>query len=87
MSLLEVRGLTRFFGGVAAVDDLSFAVHEGEVVGLIGPNGAGKSTTFNLITGFLRPSRGRVLFAGEDVTGQKPSRLSRRGSVAYTQLT
>ena len=63
-ALLRVEGLSRRFGGVRAVDDVSFAVEEGEVVGLIGPNGAGKTTVINLLSGLLRPSAGGVTFAG-----------------------
>lgn len=74
---LEVRGLTRRFGGVAAVADLSFSVPTGQVIGLIGPNGAGKSTFVNLVTGHLRPTSGRVLVDGTDLTGAKPWRVSK----------
>lgn len=74
---LEVRGLTRRFGGVAAVSGLSFSVPAGQVVGLIGPNGAGKSTFVNLVTGHLRPTSGRVLVDGTDLTGAKPWRVSK----------
>jgi branched-chain amino acid transport system ATP-binding protein len=74
---LEVRGLTRRFGGVAAVADLSFSVPAGQVIGLIGPNGAGKSTFVNLVTGHLRPTSGRVLVDGTDLTGAKPWRVSK----------
>jgi branched-chain amino acid transport system ATP-binding protein len=76
--LLETRGLTRRFGGVEAVSDVSLTVDEGAVLGLIGPNGAGKSTLINLITGHLRPSSGRVLLDGADVTGQKPWAIAKR---------
>lgn len=77
MPALEVRGLTRRFGGVAAVAGLSFSVPTGQVVGLIGPNGAGKSTFVNLVTGHLRPTSGRVLVDGTDLTGAKPWRVSK----------
>ncbi len=79
MSLLEVERLSREFGGILAVDDLSFAVEEGSVFSLIGPNGAGKTTLFNLVTGFERPTRGRIRFAGRDVTGLAPSQLAALG--------
>ena len=72
--LLEVTRLSKRFGGVQAVLDLSFTVDEGEIVGLIGPNGAGKSTVFNLINGVSPPDTGRVLFEGHDMTGNKPWR-------------
>jgi branched-chain amino acid transport system ATP-binding protein len=70
--LLDVEGLSKHFGGVQAVLDLSFQVREGEILGVIGPNGSGKTTTFHLITGFHRPDRGRVQFDGRDITGQPP---------------
>ncbi|MBI2455297.1 MAG: ABC transporter ATP-binding protein [candidate division NC10 bacterium] len=70
--LLEVEGLAKRFGGVQAVADLSFHVREGEILGMIGPNGSGKTTTFNMITGFYPPDRGRVRFAGRDITGLPP---------------
>jgi branched-chain amino acid transport system ATP-binding protein len=79
MSLLEVSGLSHGFGGVAAIDDLSFAVAEGEVLSVIGPNGAGKTTLFNLITGIYKPARGRILFAGREVGGLAPFALARLG--------
>ncbi len=85
--MLVVEGLSRSFGGFAAVSDLSFHVDAGEVLGLIGPNGAGKTTTFNLITGFLQPSAGTVRFLGQDVTGIAPHRLARRGLVRTFQHT
>jgi branched-chain amino acid transport system ATP-binding protein len=71
-AVLETRGLTRRFGGVEAVSDVSFSIEEGTVLGVIGPNGAGKSTLINLITGHVRPTRGRVMIDGRDVTGQRP---------------
>ena len=72
MALLELRGLTKRFGGLVAVSDVTFDVEAGELVGLIGPNGAGKTTLFHLITGFHRPTAGRVRFDGRDVTGLRP---------------
>ena len=85
--LLRLEHLTRNFGGFTAVSDLSFHVDEGEVLGLVGPNGAGKTTTFNLVTGFLKPTSGRVVFRGEDVTGLPPHQLARRGLVRTFQHT
>lgn len=77
--LLQVEGLAKRFGGVQAVDDLSFEVREGEILGVLGPNGSGKTTTFSLITGFQRPDRGRVRFGGEDITGLPPHQVCARG--------
>jgi branched-chain amino acid transport system ATP-binding protein len=77
--LLEVEGLAKHFGGVQAVRDLSFRVRHGEILGVIGPNGSGKTTTFHLITGFHRPDRGHVRFAGEDITGLPPHAVCARG--------
>ena len=76
---LAVRDLRRDFGGVHAVDGVDFDVGQGEIVGLIGPNGAGKTTLFNLVSGYLRPTRGTITLFGEDVTGLSPFRLARRG--------
>ena len=77
--VLEVRELTRRFGGVTAVDNVSFAVEAGEIFGLIGPNGAGKTTLFNVVTGITKPTAGRFLHDGEDVTGTRPHQVARRG--------
>ena len=78
--LLQVTGLSKRFGGVQAVDDLSFGIGPGEIVGLIGPNGAGKSTAFNLINGVVKPDRGKVAFDGEDITGLRPDRIAKRAA-------
>jgi branched-chain amino acid transport system ATP-binding protein len=85
--ILEVKGLTKSFGGLTAVSELELSVGEGEVVGLIGPNGSGKTTCFNLISGFLGPDDGGVLFNGEDITGLKPSKICRKGLARTFQLT
>jgi branched-chain amino acid transport system ATP-binding protein len=77
--LLDVKGLTKRFGGLTANTDIAFDVNEGEIVGIIGPNGAGKSTLFDLVTGFQMPDAGRILFDGHDVTGLRPDRISRLG--------
>ena len=84
-TVLEVRGLTRSFGDLVAVDDVSFTVEDGETLGLIGPNGAGKTTVFELVSGYLRPHAGTVLFEGADVTGMPPEARSRRGLVRSFQ--
>ncbi len=83
--ILEARGLTRRFGGLMAVDNFSFSVHEGAIHGLIGPNGAGKTTTFNLISGFYAPTAGRVFFRGLDISGRKTSVLAAMGLVRTFQ--
>ena len=87
MTTLEVRNLTRRFGGLFAVSDLSFSVEEGEIRGLIGPNGAGKTTTFNVISGFYPPNGGRVLFLGGDISGMSTSAIAARGLVRTFQAT
>lgn len=79
MSLLEVRGLAKSFGGLRAVDGVDFEAEAGKITAVIGPNGAGKTTLFNLISGSLTPDSGTVLFDGEDITGMKPYRVARRG--------
>lgn len=77
--LLEVRGLSRSFGALKAVDDNAFHVDEGEVVSIIGPNGSGKTTTINLLSGELAPDSGSIRFRGEDVAGRGPDAMARRG--------
>jgi len=79
MAVLEVRNLTKRFGGLLAVDGLDFDIREGEILGMIGPNGAGKSTTFNLIAGAFPASGGEVRFAGESILGLPPHRIAARG--------
>jgi branched-chain amino acid transport system ATP-binding protein len=79
MPLLAVEALSRSFGGVHAVQDLSFEIESGIIYSIIGPNGAGKTTVFNLVTGLYRPSSGRVAFDGSDVTGMVPHELAGRG--------
>jgi len=86
MALLEVEGLTRFFGGLRAVGNLSVEVNEGEILGLIGPNGAGKTTVFNLVTGFVRPSSGAIRLEGRSVVGLKPHAVARRGIARTFQI-
>jgi branched-chain amino acid transport system ATP-binding protein len=77
--MLEVKSLTKSFGGVKAVQDVSFTVGEGAIHSVIGPNGAGKTTLFNLITGVYQPTAGQIFLNGEAVTGLKPDMLARRG--------
>jgi branched-chain amino acid transport system ATP-binding protein len=85
--VLEITGLRKEFGGLVAVDDLGFAVDEGQLVGLIGPNGAGKTTVFNLVTGHLRPTAGEVRFRGQRVTGLPPWEIVQRGLARTFQST
>jgi branched-chain amino acid transport system ATP-binding protein len=78
-SLLETRNLTRQFGGLRAISDLSLAVNTGEILGVIGPNGAGKTTLFNLLTGIYPPSSGDILYNGSSIAGLLPSQIARLG--------
>jgi len=86
MALLEVRGVSKRFGGLAAVSNVSFEVGPGEVLGIIGPNGAGKTTLFHLITGFHRPSGGEVRFDGRPITGLRPYAVCRLGVARTFQI-
>lgn len=79
MAILAAENLTKYFGGLAAVFELSFHIETGKILGLIGPNGSGKTTVFNLITGIFPPSRGKVTFKKEDITGQKPYDINQKG--------
>jgi branched-chain amino acid transport system ATP-binding protein len=85
--LLRTAGLTVRFGGLAALNNVDFAVQQDEIRAIIGPNGAGKSTFFNCLTGVLRPSAGRIWFSGEDITGLSPDRISQRGIARSYQIT
>lgn len=85
--MLEVEGLSRNFGALAALTNVSFQVREGEVFSVIGPNGAGKSTLFNVISGLHPPTAGRVLFRGEDIAGLPPEVINRRGLAKTFQIT
>jgi len=86
MSLLEVRKVSRFFGGITAVKDVTFDITKGEILGLIGPNGAGKTTLFNVVNGFYHPSRGEVFFKGEKISGLKPHQICQRGLARTFQV-
>lgn len=86
-TILTIQGLTRFFGGLAAVMDLSFQVQSGEILSLIGPNGAGKTTVFNLITGTLLPTQGKVLFQDHEITGLRPYKTTVLGVARTFQTT
>ncbi len=84
--LLELKGISRFFGGLAALTDVSFEVRKDEILGLIGPNGAGKTTLFNVVNGFYAPSRGEVFFKGERISGLKPHQVCARGLARTFQV-
>lgn len=85
-ALLSIEGLTRRFGGLTAVDQLSFSVARGEVVGLLGPNGSGKTTVINLVSGALRPNEGSIVLNGAAVGGLRPDRIARAGVARTFQL-
>src|SRR4030042_1349309 len=85
--MLEIEGLTKFFGGLAALSGVDMSVKPGEILGLIGPNGAGKTTFFNLVSGVLRPTRGRVIFEGNDITSKKTHHIAKKGIVRTFQAT
>ena len=87
MTLLQVRGVTKRFGGLTAVDDVSFDLHEGTIKALIGPNGAGKTTLFNALTGFERPDEGTVRFSGREIVGTRPRSIVRAGLARTFQNT
>jgi branched-chain amino acid transport system ATP-binding protein len=84
-TLLKTEGLTKHFGGVRALGPVAFTVEPGEIVGLIGPNGSGKTTFFNVVTGFLRPTAGRVFWEGRDISGFAPGKRARLGLVRTFQ--
>ena len=86
MSLLSVRNVSRFFGGLAALTDVSFDVRKGEILGLIGPNGAGKTTLFNVINGFYAPSKGEVIFKGKNISHLKPNKICAMGMARTFQV-
>ncbi len=85
--LLDLQGVSKYFGGLRANEDISFQVSRGQILSIIGPNGAGKSTLFNCITGFYRLDRGRVLFEGLDITNRKPHTIAKLGAVRTFQIT
>ncbi len=87
MALLEIRNLSKNFGGLAAVSDLDLDVEQGEIRGIIGPNGAGKTTLFNVISGAYRPSGGTISFEGKSIAGKRPSTIAAMGAVRTFQRT
>jgi branched-chain amino acid transport system ATP-binding protein len=84
--LLDVQGVSKYFGGLQANEDISFQVSRGQILSIIGPNGAGKSTLFNCITGFHRLDKGRVLFKGLDITNRKPHTIGKLGAARTFQI-
>ena len=84
--MLEVRNLSKFFGGIHAVDDASLTIEQGSITGLIGPNGAGKTTLFNVISGLYRPDAGQVYFDGQNITGKAPHELFEDGILRTFQI-
>ena len=87
MAILEIKGVTKQFGGLMALDDVSFQVEEGEIRGLIGPNGAGKSTMFKNIAGFSIPTKGSIVYRGKNIEGRKPHTIAEMGIVRTFQET
>ncbi|MEK6690915.1 MAG: ABC transporter ATP-binding protein [Nitrospirota bacterium] len=79
MSFLEIKGLSKVFGGLRALEDVNLRVKEGFILSIIGPNGAGKTTLFNCITGIHYPEKGKILFRGEDLTGLRPNQIAKKG--------
>ncbi len=86
MALLQVENVSKSFGGLVAINKVSFSIDKGEIVGLIGPNGAGKTTLFNVTNGFYAPNRGRVLFNGREISRLKPHKVCRRGIARTFQV-
>jgi len=86
MSLLDVKKVSRFFGGLSALTNVSFEVNKGDIVGLIGPNGAGKTTLFNVVNGFYKPSKGEVFFRDRTISGLKPHQICQQGIARTFQV-
>ncbi len=86
MNLLDVKNVSKYFGGLAAVSDVSFKVNKNEILAIIGPNGAGKTTLFNVINGFYKPSKGEVLFSGASIGGKKPHQICHAGMARTFQI-
>ncbi|RLA85765.1 MAG: ABC transporter ATP-binding protein, partial [Deltaproteobacteria bacterium] len=85
-TILRVEGVSKRFGGVVAVEDVSFELGRGELLGVIGPNGSGKTTLVNLITGFVKPDSGRVIYQGRNITGKMPYRIAELGIARTFQM-
>ena len=86
MPLLQVEKIIKSFGGLMALCEVNFEIHPGEIFCIIGPNGSGKSTLFNVVTGFLKASSGKVTFMGKDITGRPPHQICRKGIARIFQL-
>jgi len=86
MSLLEIRNISKFFGGLAATSNVSFSIQKGEILGLIGPNGAGKTTLFNVVNGFYHPTKGQVLFKDQVISSCKPHQICKLGIARTFQV-
>ncbi len=84
--ILDVRGVSKRFGGLMAVSEVSFSIAEGEILGLIGPNGAGKTTLFNVVNGVYKPDQGKIIFDGKDITGAAPNRVVQLGLARTHQI-
>lgn len=84
--ILEVKGITKNFGGLKALDNVSFKIEEGRIIGMIGPNGAGKTTLFNTVTGFLSPDSGKVIYNGENITNLEPHKICKKGLTRTFQI-
>jgi branched-chain amino acid transport system ATP-binding protein len=87
MSLLEAQGITKYFGGIKALEDVDFRISKGELVSIVGPNGSGKTTLFNIITGFHKPTKGSIKFEGSFIGGLSPYRIARAGIGRTFQIT
>lgn len=85
-TLLETQGVSKRFGGLQAVSDVSFTIREGEILGLIGPNGAGKTTLFNVVNGVYKPDKGKITFAGDDIAGLAPNKVVKLGLARTHQI-
>jgi len=86
MPILEVKGMTKRFGGLVAVNSLDLTIEPGQILGLIGPNGAGKTTAFAAIAGFYKPEEGKIIFNGQDITGLRPDQICKRGLTRTFQV-
>ena len=87
MEILEIKGITKYFGGLVALEGVDINIRQNEIVGLIGPNGSGKTTLLNIITGFLQPTKGEIIWKGKAITGLKPYNITQQGIARTFQLT